>query len=373
MLTIRTLTLGAALVLAAGAAASARPGFTPGSLVVVQDGTGSGALSANATAASLMEFTTGGAPTGFSVALPTAASGSNHALTLSGTATSEGFLTLSGNGRYLTLFGYDAAPGTASITSALASATARVVGRVDDTGNVDTSTALTDGVNLGNARSSVSDDGTRFWVSTSATGVRYQPFGVTGASTQLNTAVPTNVRVMNIFNNQLYMSSASGAFQGVGTIGAGLQTTSGQTPTLLNGFPTAAGPSPYDFFFADANTLYVADDRGTVSGGGIQKWTQSGGLWSLAYTLNASLTAGVRGLCGVVLPGGGVVLYATTAQTSANQLVTVTDSGGGSLFTVLATAPTNTAFRGVDFAPIPSPGALALLGAAGLLGARRRR
>jgi hypothetical protein len=36
-------------------------------------------------------------------------------------------------------------------------------------------------------------------------------------------------------------------------------------------------------WFKDANTLYIADDGSAASGGGIQKWTQSGGTWSLAY------------------------------------------------------------------------------------------
>jgi hypothetical protein len=47
-------------------------------------------------------------------------------------------------------------------------------------------------------------------------------------------------------------------------------------------------------------------------------------------------------------------LYATTAEASANHLVTVTDAGVGSTFTTLATAPTNTVFRGVRLI-VPGP------------------
>ena len=368
---IRIPLFAAALAALVGTAAHARQ-FSPGNLVVCQVGDGAAALSSSATLASLLEFTTAGSQVGGALGLPTAVAGSNRRLTLSGTATSEGFLTLSRDGRFLTMGGYDADLGTASITSSNSSAINRVVARINGNMIIDTSTAIADAATPGNIRSACSDDGSGFWVGTSGGGVRYAAFGAT-SSTQLNTTAPTNTRVTNIFAGQLYMSAASGTFQGVGTLGAGLPTAAGQTPALLNGFPTAAGPSSYDYFFSDASTLYVADDRAVASGGGIQKWVLSSGTWGLAYTLNTSLSAGVRGLCGLVDPNGAVTLYATTSQSSANQLVGVTDIGASSSFALLATAPANTAFRGVDFAPVPTPGTLGLIGAAGLLAARRRR
>jgi len=45
----------------------------------------------------------------------------------------------------------------------------------------------------------------------------------------------------------------------------------------------------------------------------------------------------------------------------------------GSSFTVLATAATNTAFRGVEFIAVPAPGSLSLLALGGLAALRRRR
>src|SRR5262249_56714743 len=114
--------------------------------------------------------------------------------------------------------------------------------------------------------------------------VRFAPFGVTGTSTQISGTV-TNTRVVTIAGGNLYVSSASGAFQGVSKVGSGLPTTTGQTTVLLPGFPTAAGPSAYDHFFADASTLYVADDRAASSGGGNPKRTLRGGTCSLQYTL----------------------------------------------------------------------------------------
>src|SRR5262249_29308679 len=150
-------------------------------------------------------------------------------------------------------------------------------------------------------------------------------------------------RVIRIFNGQIYTSSASGMFQGISTIGTGLPTSGVQSATILPGFPTVAGPSNYDFFFADPNTLYVCDDRPSAAGG-IEKWVFSGGNWNLVYTLNPSLNIGCRGITGIVT-AGQTVLYATTAETAFNHIVMVTDTGPSSAFAVLATAPLNEVFR----------------------------
>src|SRR6478735_9122408 len=73
-------------------------GITAGNLVVVQFGDGSAALSGSSTATFLKEFQATGGPAVQTIAMPTAASGSNNPLTNSGTATSEGFITLSTDG-----------------------------------------------------------------------------------------------------------------------------------------------------------------------------------------------------------------------------------------------------------------------------------
>jgi hypothetical protein len=233
-----------------------------------------------------------------------------------------------------------------------------VIGRTDMNGNIDTTTALSDAYSAGNIRSATSDDGTHFWTagtSAAGAGVRYVASLGATTSTQLSTTI-TNTRVVRIQNGQLYVSSATGTFQGISAVGSGVPTTSGQTIALLPGFPTAAGPSSYDYFFADANTLYVADDR-TNGSGGIQKWTLSGGTWTLAYTLAVNATTGCRGLTGDVTSGQNV-LYATSVPGAGPiQVVTVTDTGAGSLFTPLVTAATNTAFRGIRHLPTPCVGA----------------
>ena len=65
------------------------------------------------------------------IAMPTADAGSQYALTMSGTATSEGTLALSTDRRYVTLAGFNAAPGVASIANTASMTVNRVVGRID--------------------------------------------------------------------------------------------------------------------------------------------------------------------------------------------------------------------------------------------------
>jgi hypothetical protein len=325
--------------------------ITPGNLVVVRIGDGSATLTSAATAVFLDEYTPAGVYVQ-TIALPTAANGAQKQLTNSGVATSEGFLNLSIDGQYLMNAGYGTAVGTAGVAATASATVPRVVARTDMSGNIDTSTALGDSYSGNNIRSAASLDGTAFWTGGTASvggGVRYAPFGATTA-TGLSTTI-TNTRVVNIFSGQLYTSSATGAFQGVSTVGSGTPTTSGQTITLLPGFPTTAGPSNYDYFFANSTTLYVADDRATAAGG-IEKWSLSGGTWTLQYTLSPAPNLGCRGLTGLV-SGGTTTLFATTALAANNQIVTVTDTGSGSTFTVLVTSANNEIFRGIRKTPIP--------------------
>ena len=339
--------------LQAGAQTTHRPqaAFTPGNIVVYRVGDGAAALTNAATAGFLDEYTTAGVLVQ-SIPLPTAVSGSDKRVTNAGTSTSEGLLTRSTDGQYVLVTGYDAAVGTAGIAATTAAVANRTVARIDYNGTINSSTALTDFASAGNARGAISTNGTDIWVSGSNSGVRYTTLGGT-TSVQLSTA-PTNIRSVNIFNNQVYMTSGSGAFFGISTVGTGLSTTSGQTTTVLPGFPTTAGPSPYGFSInATGDIAYVADDRAVASGGGIQKWVLSGGTWTLSYTLGTAGTTGCRGLT-VDWSGANPVIYATCTETSATRFVKNTDLGAGSVASLLATAPANTVWRGVAFAPVAS-------------------
>jgi hypothetical protein len=357
--------------------------FTLGDLVVVRVGDGTAALSSAATATFLDEYTPGGVLVQ-TIPLPTALSGLNQPFTLSGSATSEGFLALSQNGLYLTMGGYNAVPGTAGVTTATPTTVPRGVARIGLNGLVDTSTSLSDAYNGSNIRSAVSSDGVNIWTGGNAgsglsasAGPRYTTFGST-TSVRVDTTA-SNMRVVNIFNGQLYVSSSTGTLLGVSTVGTGLPTTAGSsTITPLPGMPTTGSHSSYDFWFKDANTLYVADDGSAANAGGIQKWTLSGGSWSLAYTLlnTGTTTTGVRGLTGTVDGTGNAVLYGTTGVgSSANTLISVTDTGAGAGATTIATAGTSQVFRGVELLIVPEPsvGALAGLGLLALTFFRRFR
>ena len=170
--------------------------FTPGNLVVVRLGDGVTALTSAAAAVFLDEFTTTGAVGGPTVALPTVVGipgAGNCALTNSGSASSEGALARSADGRYLTLAGYNAAPATASVVGGSA---ARVVARVDASAAIDSTTCFTTGYSGNNIRGAVTDDGTRFWTSGPSTGgTRFLTLGA-GINLQPSSGV-TNTRVVN--------------------------------------------------------------------------------------------------------------------------------------------------------------------------------
>jgi len=333
--------------------------FTHGNIYVTRVGTGVAALSALATAVFLDEFTPAGNLVN-SLALPTAPSGGNQAFTMSGTATSEGALRRSVDGRYLTLSGYAAVPGTASISSTASITVNRVIARIDAVGTVDTSTLFSGAFSATSIRGAVTVDGSGFWATGGNSGVQYIPFG-TATSTQINTN-PLNLRVPGVFGGQLYVTSASTGFNGVSAVGLGLPTVSGQTTTLLPGFPTAIA-SPYGFVAFDLNpnvagidTFYVADDRPPAANTiNVQKWTFGGTVWTQsAKSWTYGSTAGVRGLSGYVNGSNQVVLYAVTTE-NPSRLVTLTDDGiaVSGTATVLATSGTNTAFRGVEVIPPP--------------------
>jgi hypothetical protein len=166
--------------------------------------------------------------------------------------------------------------------------------------------------------------------------------------------------------------------------------------------------SPENYFFASADTMYVADSgapkndsaNSPLGDGGLQKWTLSNGTWTLDYTLSAGLdlvansgaagSTGLYGLTGKDVTIGGVQeveLFATNytiGDTDQTYLYGITDVLGdltaqaGESFATLETAPADTTFKGVAFAPssaVPEPStwAMMLLGFVGLGFAARRR
>ena len=206
-----------------------------------------------------------------------------------------------------------------------------------------------------------------------------------------------NFRGMTIFNNVLYYTKGSGG-NGVNTVyfvdttgkacpnGVGLPVAGAALPTvpdtyslstlqtsgpannmcILAGFPTALAKTaspllyPFGLYFANATTLYVADEGDGYTGGadlythaaaqtingGLQKWVfnPTTNTWQYAYTMKNGLgigspyivnryptgnnpatnlpwapaTDGLRNITGVVGPDGLVAIYAVSSTVSGN-------------------------------------------------------
>jgi hypothetical protein len=251
-----------------------------------------------------------------------------------------------------------------------------------------------------------------------------------------------NFRGLTVFNNVIYLTKGSGS-NGVNTVffvdttgtacpkGVGIPAAGATLPVsplnlsgvnpqnglpsnicILAGFPTVLAKSasstafPFGLWFANADTLYVADE-GDGSGGatlythaaaqttaGIQKWifNSTTKTWSLAYTLQTGLdlgvpytvnnyptgtntatslpwlpaTDGIRNITGSV-DGGKATIYGITSTVSGsgdqgadpNRLVAVTDvlsntdatNAATEKFTIVRKAGFAEVLRGVSFAP----------------------
>ena len=370
--------------------------FAAGDLVVYRVGDGSAALTSAATAVFLDEYNTGGTLIQ-SVALPTTTSGSNLAFTATGNAGSEGELNVSTNGQYLALTGYNAALGTTSTGSGPSLAKTdsttvpRVIGIVGN-GTIDTTTS-TSSFSTSNIRGAYTTDGSSIYAVGANTGVVYTTKSASGAGTIISTTT-TNLRDIVVSNSQIYVSAQSGSTR-IAAVGTGTPTTAGQTTTEIPGGPatgasgTAGFNSPYAFFFAtlssastSPDTLYFADNNAGI----IDKFSLVGG----SYVASGSITgvSNVEGLTGSV-SNGTVNLYATTGSGiySASDATGYNNSASGAA-TSIASAGTNTAFRGIAFLPqsiafgitssaMPEPGVLPLVAEAGALvlgfGLMRRR
>lgn len=403
-------------------------------------------------------------------------------LTTSFTSKSEGALSLSQDGTSLSFMGYNApigaidrsnsnTPGVTNFSNTdTATATFRTAAQISATGALTTTfTNAFAGDNsraaiLGNNGSIYAVGNTGSAVTTgsptaaSVTGVQILTPGVNATASTPGTtqagaysvtqngytadklAKDNNFRGETIFNNTLYVTKGSGS-QGinsvymVGTSGT-LPTGTSNTISILPGFNTTLEKTaesggnvnlfhPFGLFFANAATLYVADEgNGAIAdetnpdtsnpNAGLQKWVNSKpdgtGTWSLAYDLRAGLnlgvaystpgygasdvsTDGLRNITGSVNADGTVTIYATTSTISSaadsgtdpNKLVAITDTLADSTlaqasseqFATLDSAAAGDVIRGVAFAPtaaVPEPASMTLLFAGvALLGSYRRR
>lgn len=313
--------------------------FTAGNIVVTRFGTGAAALSAAGTAFFLEEYNNNGLVG--TITIPT--SGTNK-LVVAGSSTSEGILTRSNDFSKLSIPGYDAALGLASVASA--ASVSRSVGTFGL--NYGSFSKVTSTLTTGSNLRSVASEGNNYWGANASGGISYLG---TGASSAVSSTV-SNTRVMGIHNGNLYFSTGSGS-TGIYKVGTGLPTTSGQVATQV--INTGATPaSPYGFQFNAAETVcYIADSR-TAAGGGVQKWVNTAGTWTLAYTISVGASTGAMSIAVNFYAGLNPRIYAVTTNASGTQVVYFDDNGTATptvntISTLLST--TFKAYRGVAFAP----------------------
>jgi hypothetical protein len=342
--------------------------FTPGDLVVYRVGNGVNTLSSNGNVVFLDEYTTNGTFVQ-SVPLPGSQTGSNSAFVASGTAVSEGGLSLSTNGEYLLATGYAtntqsgaALTGTSSVT------VPRLVARVDYAGSVDTTTILSNWSSGNSPRSAVSPDGVNIWVGAGTGSVGYTSLGSTFV-TALNTNSPSDTERVGIYGGQLYAMTDRSA-NGLSAIGTGLPTTGDQLATVLAGSPgngvlsnnAAAG---YSFVFltlraggSGVDTLYYADNGSTGENGnrgGILKYSLVSGTWAYNGAINAFGATGLTAKRQIAGNTTNVLLYATSTNNAIYAAIDSTGYDGNPAavaVTTLASAPASTAFRDIAFVPV---------------------
>lgn len=321
--------------------------FYAGNLAVLRVGDGVETLSSSGNAIFIDQYTPAGALVN-SIAIPTNGS---EALLISGKASSEGFISLSGDNRFITVAGYNTNLSyTGSLSGSASTDVPRAIATVDYLGQYNFAVSTTAYFTSNNMRSGVTDGTNNYWGAGAASGTVYL-----GLKSSPAVAQSANTEVVGIFNGNLCFSSQKTSPIGVYNFNG--TPTNTATPTLVVAASGPSSPSPYAFAISpDGKTLYMADDNTIAKKGGIQKYTNTSGTWSLAYILGTGpLSAdGARGLA-VDFSGAQPVIYATTADAASNYLIRAVDSGSNSVATVLATAGTNQLFRGVQMAPSSFP------------------
>jgi hypothetical protein len=327
--------------------------FTSGNLVVLQT---IGTVSKASSSITLKEFTTSGTP-GITVNIPS--TGSNPLQTGGVYGGSEGFLTTSTDQHFLVLGGYKTSAAFSDITATSAATAPRTIGMVAPSAYYTEVSSSTTFYNLNDIRGAISD-GTNFWASgasvASVDGIDYY---APGTQTGLGTgATPPKAYGLRIFNGQIYYSTQKAgptntvSQLGIFSLGTGMPTSG--TPVTAQVINTGT-IIPQDFSFNPTDDVcYIAISLNAAAGG-IQKWTKTASVWSLAYTLGTGVpNIGAYGLI-VDYSGPNPVIYATTFESTGNRIVKITDTGAGSVATNIVAASAGVFYKGITFSPVDGP------------------
>ena len=349
----RTLLLSCLLTIVVRTAFS-QTAFTSGSLAVLRVGDGTSTLGTAALPVFIDEYSTSGKLIR-SISLPTTLSEKNKRLTLDGNTPSissfEGLLSLSQDGKRLSLAGYDAALGTDAVATSESDAHNRVIGVIDGAGNVNTSTALN--IYSKVYVSAATTDGNNVWI----TGGNANIYTTTIGSTDATSIISRSARAIRIFKNQLYASQSTGVAGPLVTIGTGLPLTAKQTAIALPGI-TINGTSPTgrEFFFADIDSTVPGDDVLYIANTGITDGITKYSLVNGSWVSNGTIKGQYTGLTATV-SGSEVTVYGIKYGATSSELFKVVDSTGhnGSISaltrSVIAKTTANTVFRGLSLSP----------------------
>lgn len=312
--------------------ASAFGQFTEGNLVVSV--IGDGGDQADNQPLEVREYTTAGVEIGEPLSLNNV--GGRNVTTTYG-ETSEGQVSRSGNGLFLTICGYDLTPHNFNTFSVYD--TPRVVARVGYPKNILFSSNFTvynpnnflgDGV-----RGAFSRTGKDFVVTGGDAGLTVGQFG--GAITQYFGGDYSS-RSITWYGGQ-YVYNGSNAYFG----GNGLATWNGNGNNAPVGLFASSAGSSREFEFLDANTCYVSTSTGSV---GLVKYVNIAGTWTEAYRL------GGTGVNGLVIDRSGQTPAIIVTTSNGAEIRKTTDNGTSfSAWTTLASVGTGRRFRGLDWTP----------------------
>ncbi|HZM03413.1 MAG TPA: hypothetical protein VFC44_10335 [Candidatus Saccharimonadales bacterium] len=345
-----------ALPLILAGAAHAQTQFVPGDLAVLQVGDGSAAIGSHGNPIIVADYQTNGTFVS-QVNIPT---NGDDALVQGGSAFS-GMLSLSTDGQYLVLQGYNTNIPytlTSSIDTSTSIAVPRGVGTVDAFGNFILDVITTNKFSGGTIRGAVTDGQGNFWAGGSKDGIQY--LGTNFSPGTISGAGAGAIRDMLMVNGSIYFSTSQYPATGSNGLAAFIGApTNAATPTLVinastNLIPGATGtPNPKGFAINPALTIaYYVDMQGIGTGGGIERFTGDGSGTNWVYQYTLTYTTDPFQELAVDFSGTNPVVYAIAATGSPNLLVSVVDTGAASTFNFLTFSPTSTVFRGLTFAPI---------------------